>query len=167
MRNSLCFHNAAPTHVEQAKQQPGDPAWRFGQTSAGSEWAHALCGLEHRGHLTCMGAPSRAGLITACCPGLLPTALGLWPNSCKRWPKGQCGGYVVNGILRIFYIWQAVSLSGGTASFSKRYGKAWSPLTGLEGLDPFCTLKRFAFWVPKEINHCILDTWNAFVPPQE
>lgn len=43
------------------------------------------------------------------------------------------------------------------AFFSKRYGKAWSPLIELEGLDPFYTLKRFAFWVPKEINHCILE----------
>lgn len=38
------------------------------------------------------------------------------------------------------------------AFFSKRYGKAWSPLIELEGLDPFYTLKRFAFWVPKEIT---------------
>lgn len=45
----------------------------------------------------------------------------------------------------------------GRASFSKKYGQAWSLLIGLEGHDPFYTLKRFAFWVPKKINHCILD----------
>lgn len=37
VRNSLCFHSAAPTHVEQTKQQPGDPVWGFGQICAVDE----------------------------------------------------------------------------------------------------------------------------------
>lgn len=77
MRNSLCFHNTAPTHVEQAKQQPGGPTWAFGQICAGSGGAHGhLTRLEHHGHLTRVGAPSRAVLMNPTLPAVLACCLG-------------------------------------------------------------------------------------------
>ena len=87
---SPCGWSKKQTALNQGKKRGGrgqeqlEVTWGFYQAGAGITRGQAFCGLEHHGHLTQMGAPSRAALLGP----TLPAALGQGPNSCygrARW----------------------------------------------------------------------------------
>lgn len=79
---------------------------------AGAPWASHLDGSP---------IPSSAdGADTACCPVLLlQHCLGAVAKQIWEVDKGTCGGYVVTCVLRVFCVWEAVSLAGGSLFFQE------------------------------------------------
>lgn len=163
----MCFHTAAPISVVQSEVTQNTATtrghclviladWCGQQTSPRLLWA----GEPWASHL--QGSPIRAGLLGPWLPAALASGQGQ-SSYCGR-TRGKVCRFIVTCVLRVFCTQETVLFQWDIFFQEVRKYTESSDWDG--GAASFLHPQAICLLGTQQINHCILDKGDAFVPPQ-